>query len=74
MRPCDCSSIEDTKKFLNDQGTAYNEWSLLFEPLSVIISNNTTTLHIPQHLFKRFAEWYLEDQEKYDNKKTSEKM
>lgn len=61
MKPCDCHD-EVTAKQLREQGIGHNEWSIVVKPLSVIISNNTTKLKIPQRRFKQFAEWYLEDQ------------
>jgi hypothetical protein len=61
MKPCDCyDSITAAK--LQFQGMSHNEWHIFVKPLSVLISNNTTELRIPQKRFKEFAEWYLEDQ------------
>jgi len=61
MKPCDCYDSITADK-LHTQGITYNEWSILVKPLSVLISNNTTELRIPQKRFKAFAEWYLKDQ------------
>lgn len=62
MRPCDCHDMVSVMK-LNEQGVGHNEWSIIVRPVSVILSNSTTEIKIPQNRFKQFAEWYLEDQE-----------
>ena len=61
MKPCDCYDMI-TADGLKEHGIGFNEWSITVQPLSVLISNRTTELRIPQNRFKAFAQWYLEDQ------------
>lgn len=64
MRPCDCKSYEETKKYLKEQGLAFNNCSIMVRPNVVYIENGPATIKIPMRHFKAFAEWYLGDQEK----------
>lgn len=61
MRPCDCNSIEDTKK-LNEQGIGFNDQSITVIPTYVLLKMGHTEIKIPMRRFKDFAEWYLADQ------------
>ena len=62
MRPCDCKSSYDVVNYLNESGIEYNEWSITLTPNTVTISTTFIEFKIPQDYFRRFAEWYLEDQ------------
>lgn len=64
MRPCDCKDNNDVRTELTEQGIAYNDSSIIVRPLSVILKVGPCWLRISQTMFKRFAEWYLEDQNK----------
>jgi hypothetical protein len=64
MKPCDCSDLHTVLTQLNEHGVQYNEYSITVEPSVVIIEGRSYAIRIPQTIFKRFAEWYLEDQEK----------
>ena len=61
MKPCDCEDMYDVAR-LKEQGICFNDWNITVKPLSVIINNTQFSIKIPQHYFKRFAEWYLEEQ------------
>lgn len=64
MKPCDCKDQVDAMK-LNEQGIAINEWSLGVEPAVVYLRHQYYgEIKIPMGVFKIFAEWYLENQEK----------
>lgn len=62
MRPCDCKSIYDAHTYLKEQGIAFNDAQITVVPGSVILSMGHTEIKIPMRSFKRFSEWYLEDQ------------
>lgn len=62
MRPCDCKDIVTVKK-LNEQGIRHKNWSIWLRPNSVTIETDAIQLKIPMNHFRRFAEWFLEDQE-----------
>jgi hypothetical protein len=62
MRPCDCQDIHSAEQ-LNEQGISYNGNSITIAPPAVILKIDSCELRIPMCLFKRFAEWYLEEQE-----------
>jgi hypothetical protein len=64
MKPCDCKDIFDVINELNEAGITMNNYGIQVAPLSVLIHTSELTLRLPQSLFKRMAEWYLEDQEK----------
>jgi hypothetical protein len=61
MRPCDCQDRYSAKQ-LNEQGVSYNDNSLTLAPPAVVLKIDSCELRIPMCLFKRFAEWYLENQ------------
>jgi hypothetical protein len=61
MRPCDCQDQYDAER-LNEQGISYNDNSLTLAPPAVILKIDSCQLCISGSLFKRFAEWYLENQ------------
>jgi hypothetical protein len=61
MRPCDCQDMYSAKQ-LNEQGVSYNDNSLTLAPPAVVLKIDSCELRIPGSLFKRFAEWYLENQ------------
>lgn len=48
---------------LSEQGISHNEDSIHIKPNVVIIKRGHTTMEIPMQLFKKFAEWYLMEQE-----------
>lgn len=62
MKPCDCKSMDD---FYNmpEAGVRYNEYGFSIVPPNVIMRIPMITIKIPMYYIKRFAEWYLEDQE-----------
>jgi hypothetical protein len=62
MKPCDCKDWNDVSELM-ENGIAFNERSLLVSPLNVIIKTYGCQMSIPMETFKRFAMWYLEDQE-----------
>ena len=66
MRPCDCTSMTEAMFKLNEQGLCINNDSIHVIPGNVVLSLGLTTIKIPMAKFKRFAEWYLEDQIKED--------
>ena len=63
MKPCDCKDQVDAKS-LNEQGIGINDWSLTVKPAVVEISiRDYAVVQIPMSIMKKFAEWYLENQE-----------
>jgi hypothetical protein len=62
MRPCDCKDMCDIRYNLNEAGVKYNEYGIEVAPMSVFIETGNCTLRLPMTIFKRFAEWYQEDQ------------
>ena len=63
LRPCDCKDQYTANKLLT-QGIAINNHGLLLKPAVVEIQVGLlTTVKIPMHVFKKYAEWYLEEQE-----------
>ena len=61
MKPCNCKSMDDVSK-MPESGISHNESGLLIVPPNVMITMPRIALKIPMKVFKRFAEWYLEDQ------------
>ena len=51
----------DTRK-LNEQGLSINNYRIEVAPMSVFIETTNFSWKLPQSIFKRFAEWYMEDQ------------
>jgi len=62
LRPCDCNDIA-TAKLLSEQGIGFNEDSFTIDPSVVILKMGHTQVRINMLLMKRFAEWYLKEQE-----------
>jgi hypothetical protein len=50
--------------FMREQGLQINSVSISISPPNVAIETPHFRVKIPMTIFKRFAEWYLEDQEK----------
>lgn len=73
MKPCECHDEYTAKTMLNHQGMSINDKSIEVHPASVVLRVGACTLKIPQSTFKRFAEWYLEDQDEVDEKTQREK-
>ena len=67
MKPCDCKDMQDVKK-LDHSGIQYNDRGIEVKPNSVIITHGSCTLKVWQEDFRRWAEWYLQDQERYCEK------
>lgn len=63
MKPCDCHDMFTVINQLNESGLIINNHSISVAPSSVFIETNDCRLIIPQSIFKRFAVWYLEDQD-----------
>lgn len=62
MRPCDCDDLVTVKK-LDEAGVQYGKHRIFLKPPNVVIEiEPVAMIVIPQTVFKRFAEWYLEDQ------------
>jgi hypothetical protein len=64
MKPCDCKDMHTLETKLSLHGIGYNEDYIKIEPPNVILGIGSCQLKIPMYLFKRFAEWYFEDQNK----------
>lgn len=62
ISPSACRSIDEANRLLNEQGLAFNNHSILVQPNLVIIDVGNASVKIPMHIFKQFAEWYLEKQ------------
>jgi hypothetical protein len=62
MRPCDCK-LEEDLQCINERGIAFNEKSLYIKPPNVVLNIGPCEVKLPMNTFKRFAEWYLENQE-----------
>jgi len=62
MRPCDCKDQYSVENELNEAGIAFNDQSITVQPSIVILKIGACTIKIYQDTFKKFAEWYLEDQ------------
>lgn len=63
MKPCDVKSIQDYDK-LSDQGLSLNSRSIGIDSNGVILEINPYfKCRFNHKIFKKFAEWYLEDQE-----------
>ncbi len=61
LRPCDCHDQATANK-LDTQGVGHNADSIRIEPSVAILTMGNTTIRIPMHRFKMFAEWYLTPQ------------
>ena len=63
MKPCDCKDSQDAMS-MEVQGIAINDWSLNIQPLMATIAHkHYGEVKIPMTILKKFAEWYLENQE-----------
>lgn len=62
MKPCDCKTMNDVVGNLEETGVIHGMWGFTLNPTFVKIETVNCTLKIPMVVFKRFAEWYLEDQ------------
>ena len=64
MKPCDCKSISDYDG-LHETGISCNQYKFFVaDGTGVLIEIDPhVRVRIPSQFFKRFAEWYLEDQE-----------
>lgn len=63
MKPCDCKDQVDANA-LKEQGIGINEWSLGVEPAVVYLRHSYYgEIKVPMSIFKRFAKWYLRDQD-----------
>jgi hypothetical protein len=63
MKPCDCKSWTDLEK-LEEQGIGHNNKRLIMDSTGVFIDIDPyVRIKIPHTDFKRFAVWYLEDQQ-----------
>jgi len=69
VRPCDCRDMLTAQTQLSEQGIAFNDDSIQVEPNVVYITVGPARLRMPMPLFKKFAEWYLADQEPPDKSK-----
>jgi hypothetical protein len=54
--------MNDVVGSLEETGVIHGVWGLSLSPMVVKIETVNCTLKIPMPIFKRFAEWYLEDQ------------
>lgn len=63
MRPCDCKDQQDLNK-LDHNVLVFNERSIEAQSNCVIIKNGSCSMRLSKNDFKRFAEWYLQDQNK----------
>ena len=65
MKPCDCKSIEDYDA-LQENGISFNQYKFyVVDGTGVVLEIDPhVKIRIPSKHFKRFAEWYLEDQPK----------
>ena len=61
MKPCDCKDQNDTHS-MNEQGIGINDWGITVIPNYVEMKFPSGAIKIPMTMFKKFAEWYLEDQ------------
>lgn len=64
MRPCDCKSQEEAKRYLNEQGLVINNDSICVQPNYVLLILGHTQVKISMRTFKLFSEWYLTYQDK----------
>lgn len=63
MRPCDCKDKQDEMNQLNEQGIGSGSDSIMVDGTRVILYlQDRTVISIPGRTFRRFAEWYLENQ------------
>ncbi len=64
MKPCNCKSMADIEK-LDTQGIAFNNKKIMIDSSGVVLEIEPHVRIKIDHInFKRFAEWYLKDQDK----------
>jgi len=64
MKPCNCRSVTDVEE-LDAQGIAFNNKKIIIDSSGVILEIEPyVRIKIDHRSFKKFAEWYLEDQDK----------
>jgi hypothetical protein len=63
MKPCDCLSQWHVDNCLNEAGIKFNDDSITVCPNYVVLKMGHTKIKIHMPLFKRFAEWYLTNQD-----------
>ena len=61
-RPADCIDWYNACQ-LNEQGIGFTNGSISVKPSIVTLEMGHTTVKIPMSLFRKFAEWYLDEQE-----------
>ena len=62
MKPCDCKTTTDIKS-LREQGLKYNDESIKADSTGIVLEIYPHfKARFSHRIFKRFAEWYLEDQ------------
>ena len=62
MKPCDVKSLQDYDK-LEEAGLAYNYYKIGVDSMGVILTIEPhARMKFSHKYFKRFCEWYLEDQ------------
>ena len=62
MKPCDCKSLQDINK-LTERELEYNEKSISVDSVGVILETVPSfRVKFTHTIFRRFCEWYLEDQ------------
>jgi hypothetical protein len=64
MKPCDVKSLIDHDK-LEESGLCFNQNTIEVDSMGVFLTIEPhCRMKFRHNLFKRFAEWYLEDQAK----------
>ena len=62
MKPCDCKTMRDIM-LLKERGIKFNNQSITVDSPGVILEIDPyVRVKFTQKNFKRFAEWYLENQ------------
>ena len=62
MKPCDCRTYRDVAE-LQEQGLKFNNVSIIVDSPGVMLEIDPyVRVKFTRDNFKRFAEWYLEDQ------------
>jgi hypothetical protein len=62
MKPCDCKDMFTVINQLPESGIVIGRHAISVAPSSVYLETGNVRVILPQSIFKRFAEWYLEDQ------------
>ena len=72
MKPCDCRMISDINR-LECQGLSFNSRSIGIDSTGVILTIDPyARIKVDHKNFKRFAKWYLEDQEPLTQESTGQ--